>query len=151
MSYTDTISNIGEEINQLISSSKSESSKLTEEERINSFLDRINNVRKDLIGRTEKVKMLDGLFSKLTWFEIQDQEEEELLKNLITKAKSFHDYRIRDFVSIKNSFWKDNICRKEISSYKNALDDFEESFHEVQQIFFDLRKDNEFNDLMNSI
>jgi hypothetical protein len=148
---TTTISNIGQEINQIISSSKSIPSKLTEEEKINRFLDGINNLRTKLVERTEKIKKLDGLFSKLTWYDLKNQEEEDLMKSVISKSISFHSKSIKNFVSLKRNFWKDKICRDEITNYKDTLDDFEESIYEVKEIFFNLRKDSEFNDLMNSL
>lgn len=148
---TTTISNIGQEINQIISSSKSIPSKLTEEEKINHFLDGINNLRAKLVEKTEKIQKLDNLFSKLTWYDVKNQEEEDLMKKVISEALSFHTESIKNFVSLKKSFWKDKICRDEITNYKNTLDDFEDSIYEVKEIFFSLRKDSEFNDLMNSL
>lgn len=146
-----TILNIGQEINQIISSSRSIPAKLTDEERINRFLDSINNFRVKIVDRTEKTQKLDELFSKLTWFDLKNQEEEVLIKDVISKSLSFHSKAIKNYVAIKKAFWKDKICRDEISNYKNSLDDFEESIYEVQEIFFNLRKDDEFNELMNSI
>lgn len=148
---TTTISNIGQEINQIISSSKSIPAKLTEEEKINRFLDGINNLRTKLVERTEKIEKLDELFSQLTWYDLKNQEEEDLMQSVISKSLSFHSKSIKNFLSLKRSFWKDKICRDEITSYKNTLDDFEESIYEVKEIFFNLRKDSEFNDLMNSL
>lgn len=148
---TTTISNIGQEINQIISSSKSMPSKLNEQEKINQFLDGINNLRVKLVERTEKLKKLDELFSELTWFDIQNEGEEELMKKVISTSLSFHSKSIKNFIALKKSFWKDKICRDEISAYKNTLDDLEESIYEVKEIFFKLRKDQEFNDLMNSL
>jgi hypothetical protein len=148
---TATISNIGKEITSIISSSKSIPSRISEQEKINHFLDCINNFKSKLIERSEKIKKLDDLFSKLTWHELNNQEDEQIVKELIKTAIKFHSKSIKNFVALKKSFWKDNICRIEISDYKNTLDDFEESIYEVEQIFFTLRKDDEFQDLMNSL
>lgn len=148
---TTTISNIGQEIDQIISNSKSIPVKFSEEEKINRFLDCINNLRINLIERTEKVQKLDELFSKLTWYELKNQEEEDLMQNVICRSLSFHNKSIQNFVSLKRSFWKNKICRDEITKYKDSLDDFEESIYEVKEIFFKLRKDTEFNDLMSSL
>lgn len=148
---TATISNISKEITSIISSSKSIPSRITEQEKINHFLDCINSFKSKLIERSEKIKKLDDLFSKLTWHELDNQEDEKILKELIDKAIKFHSKSIKNFIALKKSFWKDNICRIEISDYKNTLDDFEESIYEVEQIFFALRKDDEFQDLMNSL
>lgn len=148
---TTTITNIGQEINQIILSSKSIPAKLKEEQKINHFLDSINNFKVKVVEKTEKIKKLGELFSKFTWFDLQNQEEEMLMKDVISKSLSFHSKAIKNYVALKKTFWKENICRAEISQYKNTLDDFEESIYEVQEIFFNLRKDDEFNELMNSL
>lgn len=146
-----TISNIGKEVNQIISSSKSIPVELSNEEKINRFLDGINDFKTKLAHRTAKIQKLDELLSQATWFDIQNKEEEELLKSVIHKSHTFHSKAIRNFVQLKNNLWKDNICRAEITQYKNALDDFEESIYEINEIFFDLRKDHDFNKLIDSI
>ena len=43
------------------------------------------------------------------------------------------------------------MARKEISAFKDALDDFEESLFELDQIFFELRQDSEFRDIVRKI
>ena len=148
---TTTISHIGQEINQIISRSKSISTKLSDKEKVNRFLDGINSFRSKLTERTENIRKLDELFSELTWFDLQNQEEEELLKNVISESVAFHSKAIKNFVTLKKAFWNYKICREEISNYKNILDDLEESIFEVKEIFFTLRKDDEFNELMNSL
>lgn len=148
---TSTISNIGTEINTIISNSKKINSRISEQEKINKFLDHISNLRTKIVDRTNKLKDLDDLFTQITWLEVKNQEEEELLKQVIEKGKIFHSKLIRNYAAMKKNLWQDNICRTEIEDYKDALDDFEDSVFEVEQIFFSLRKDNEFNDLVNSL
>lgn len=148
---TSTITNIGQELDQIISNSKSISPELSEEDKVNRFLDGINSFRAKLVERTEKIQKLDKLFSQLTWYDLQNEEEEEVMKNVLSKSLSFHAKSIKNFVAIRKNFWNIKICRDEISDYKNTLDDFEESIYEVEDILFKLRKDDEFNDLMNSL
>lgn len=148
---TTTISNIGQEITEIILSNRSIPEGLTEQEKINRFLDGINTFKSKLIERTEKLRKLDDLFSKLTWYDLQNQEEEKIFKKVIAKSLNFHSKSIKNFATLKKDFWKDNICRTEISEYKKALDNFEESIYEVEEIFFKFRKDDEFNDLINSL
>ena len=57
----------------------------------------------------------------------------------------------KNYVNLKNSLWQSNICREEITCYKNILDDIEDSVFEIEQIFFSLRTDEEFNNLLKSI
>jgi len=147
---TSTISNIGTEITTIISSSKSINSKISEEERINKCLDHINLLKTKIVDRTNKLENLDDLLTQITWLEVEDQEEEKLLREVIEKAKKFHSKLIRNYATMKKDLWQKNICREEIENYKYALDDFEDSVFEVEEIFFYLRKDDEFNDLINS-
>lgn len=146
-----TISNIGSEITGLIIRSKKLPQKISEEERMNNFLDSILRLKKKITKQTNGLKKLDSLFTELTWYDITNIEEEILLKDVIAKAKGLHSKYIRNYASMKKGLWQENICRLEISEFKDALDDFEESIYEVEEIFFTLRKDDEFNELMNSL
>tara|TARA_B100000315_G_C14441899_1_gene525092 strand:- start:474 stop:920 length:447 start_codon:yes stop_codon:yes gene_type:complete len=147
---TTTISNIGNEIENIISKSKNINPKISEQERINKFLDTINNLRDRIIDRTSKLEELDDLFTRLTWLNIEDKKEEDLLKQVIDRAKKFHSRLIRNYANLKRNLWKENICRNELENYKYSIEDFEDSIFEVEEIFFSLRKDEEFNDLVNS-
>jgi len=146
-----TISEIGLEISGIISGSKPLPRKLSEQDKINKFLDSINNIKKKVSQQTERIEELDRLFSELTWLDLQNPEEEKLLREVIEKAKSFHFKSIRDFAEMKKGLWQDKIARMEITNFKEALDDFEDSVFEVEHIFFILRKDDEFNELTNSL
>lgn len=146
---TATISNIGNEIEEIISKNRSYKPQISEEALMNKFLDSINKLRNYLIDRSEKINELDELFSKLTWLDVQDESEEVLLSNLITKAKKYHSKLIRNYAEIKKSIGLKGICKEEIQNYKSSIDDFEDSIFEVEQIFFVLRKDDEFNNLVN--
>lgn len=145
-----TISNIGTEISSIISKNNI-IDKITEQERIDNFLDTINRIKSKLLVRIEKNKKLDSLFSQITWLNIESNEDEILLKKVIEKAKKYHNNSLKDYAYLNSMLTKKNICKKEISDYKVSLDDFEDTVIEVEQIFFSLRNDQEFNDLLNSI
>jgi len=145
-----TISNIGTEISLIISKTSSVST-ISEQERINNFLDSINKLKVSLNNRVEKLKQIDSLFAQLTWVDIKSKEDEELIKKIIIDSKKFHSKLLRNYVNLKNSLWQSNICREEITCYKNILDDIEDSVFEIEQIFFSLRTDEEFNNLLKSI
>ena len=97
---TTTISNIGNEIENIISKSKNINPKISEQERINKFLDTINNLRDRIIDRTSKLEELDDLFTRLTWLNIEDKKEEDLLKQVIDRAKKFHSRLIRNYANL---------------------------------------------------
>jgi hypothetical protein len=145
-----TISNIGTEINSIISKTNV-IAPLSNQERIDKFLDGINTIRAKLVNQTERLKKLDHLFTQVTWLDISNAEEEKLLKDVIAKSKRYHSKSIQNFATLKTTLWQKNICRSEIIAYKESLDDFEDTIFEVEQIFFSLRNDQELNDLLNSI
>ena len=82
-----TISNIGTEISLIISKTSSVST-ISEQERINNFLDSINKLKVSLNNRVEKLKQIDSLFAQLTWVEIKSKEDEELIKKIIIDSIS---------------------------------------------------------------
>lgn len=147
---TSTISNIGTEITSIISKTNSIPT-ISEEERVNNFLDSINKLKKKLANRIEKIKKIEKLLTHITWLDLQNKEEEQLLKKVIIDSKKFHKKLLGNYVDLKTSLWQKNICRNEITDYKNIIDDFEDSVFEVEQIFFSLRNDEEFNNLLKSI
>lgn len=145
-----TISNIGTEISLIISKTSNVST-ISEQERINNFLDSINKLKINLNNRVEKLQKIDSLFTQLTWVDIESKEDEELIKKIIRDSKKFHSKLLRNYIDLKKSLWQSNICRKEISDYKDILDDIEDSIFEIEQIFFSLRNDEEFNSLLKSL
>jgi DNA mismatch repair ATPase MutS len=145
-----TISDIGTEISLIISKTSSIAT-ISEQEKINNFLDSINRIKKSLEGRVEKLKQIEKLFTQLTWVDIKNKQDEELINIIIIKSKKFHSKLLRNYVNLKTSLWQSNICRKEITDYKNILDDIEDSIFEIEQIFFSLRNDDEFNELLKSL
>lgn len=146
-----TISNIGSEITGIITLNRKTPQKITEAERVNDFLDSILIKKRQISKQTDVFKKLDSLFTDLTWYDAKNEEEEGLVRDVISKVKKYHSKFIRSYVLLKKGFWQDNICREEISELKEALDDFEDSIYEVEEIFFTLRKDDEFSNLVNSL
>jgi len=147
---TGTIINIGTEINNIISATK-DIPKISEQEKIDKFLDDLNLVKSKLTERTEKINQLESLFTKITWLDLKNKEEEELLKKIISRSKYFYSRSIKHVVALKIKYWRKNLHRSEIKSYQDALEIFEETVLEVEEIFFSLRKDDEFNNLLNSL
>lgn len=145
-----SIANIGTEINSIISKTK-EIPKISEQEKINNFLDSFNAFKTKLSDRVEKIKQLEKLFTDITWLDLKNQEEEELLKDVIHRSKLFYSKSIKDVAYLRTKYWRKNMFRSEITEYQICLEDFEDTIFEVEEIFFSLRKDDEFNDLTNSL
>jgi len=142
---------IGKQICEVITHDKIITPKISEQERVNRLLDAINLTRLKITKMTSKLTNLDELFTKLSWLNIVNSEEEILIKKVIIQAKKHHSSSLKNYILLKKTLSKDGICKIEIDNYKNAIDDFEDTVLEIEQIFFKLRKDNEFNSLLNSI
>ncbi|HAT76313.1 MAG TPA: hypothetical protein DCS19_05590 [Flavobacterium sp.] len=142
---------LGKQICEVITHDKIITPKISEQERVNRLLDAINSTRTKINKMSSNVSKLDELFTKLSWLELANSEEEILIKKVIAQAKKYHTNSLKNYILLKNTLFKDGICKIEIEDYKNALDDFEDTVLEIEQIFFVLRKDDEFNSLLNSI
>jgi hypothetical protein len=142
---------IGKQICEVITHDKIVTPKISEQERVNRLLDTINLTRSKITKMSSNLSNLDELFTKLSWLDITNSEEETLIKKVIVQAKKYHSNSLKNYILLKNTLSKDGICKIEIDNYKNAIDDFEDTVLEIEQIFFTLRKDDEFNSLLKSI
>lgn len=142
---------IGKQISEVISHDKIVTPRISEQEKVNRFLDTINSTRIKIVKMTSNLNHLEELFTKLSWLDIQNSEEELLVKKVITQAKKYHSSSIKNYILLKKTLWNEGICKIEIDNYKDSMDDFEDTVLEIEQIFFVLRKDDEFNDIIDSI
>jgi len=140
---------INKKVNRILTQESKITNDLSEDEKINHFLDSILDFKKSLTRRTEKLRYIDELLSQVTWVEQEiTADDEKMLKKLFGKVDEFHKKAIVYFANMRTIFWKHKIARQELSDFKVALDDIEESTLEVRQILFDIRKDDDFmNDL----
>ena len=145
-----TLTNITSEISNIISSNKSVIPTISEEERINRFLDSINSLKERLISRNEGIIELEKLFVSMTWIDITVEKDKILLEKVFKSADRFIKKSFSENVRLRRSFWKDNICRAEISQYQIILENLEETVHEVKQVF-SLREDNTYNKMLNDL
>jgi hypothetical protein len=148
---TDTILGIKNEVDSILTKESRAVSVMSKEEITDRFLDSIIDLRKSLKASTDGLVKVDELISKVTWLEGMGAEEEETLTDLIDGGLQAHRVMLLNYVKLKRAFWRENIAKKEIAAFKEALDNFEESLFELDQIFFELRKDNGFNELVGSI
>jgi len=147
---TTTLSNITNEIITIISKNNSSIPKITEEQRINAFLDSINRLKKRLITRNNKINELEKLYVKITWQDITNNTEQELLDKVIESSENFIKKSFVNVAKLRRNFWKDNICRLEIKQYQTELENLEDTVGEVKQIF-SLRKDEDYLNLLNDL
>lgn len=147
----DTIIGIKHEVDNILSKESRAVSVLSKEEITDRFLDSINDLRKSLRASTAGLVKVDELLSKLTWLEGADANDDDTIEELIDSGLQAHRILLLNYVKLRRTFWQENIAKKEIAAFKDALDNFEETLFELNQIFFELRKDEDFNEQVASV
>ena len=146
---SEAVLEINKKVNRILTTESRITNELSEEEKINQFLDSILDFKKSMSKRTDKLRHVDELLCELTWVEQEmSDEDEKMLKKLFDKIDTFHQKAIRFYADMRKIFWKHKIAHQEIREFKEALDDIEEYNLELRQILFEIRKDDAFmNDL----
>lgn len=147
---TDTIIGIKNEVDSILSKESRAVSVLSKEEITDRFLDSINALRKSLRVSTAGLVKVDELLSKVTWLDAAEVDD-ETLESLIDSGLQAHRILLLNYVRLRRAFWQENIAKKELAAFKDALDNFEETLFELNQIFFELRKDEDFNEQVASV
>lgn len=147
---TATLSNITNKISTLISSSDSSIPELSDEQKMNLFLDSINELRTSLNNRSGKIAELEKQFVKITWLDIDKSDELKSLNEIFVLAEGFVNKTFSHIAGLRRKFWQKKICREEIKKYQSELELLEETIQEVKQIF-SLRQDDEYSKLLNDL
>jgi hypothetical protein len=105
------------------------------EEKINSFLDAILDFKGMLEEKTTKILKLADKLEEITWVTIDDNECLMLLNDLIAQSKDLHSTLIRNYTHFAALKTK-GIAKEEVKEYKAAIDDFKESFSDLESLFF---------------
>jgi hypothetical protein len=122
----------------------------SDQERINHFLDSILDFKKYLKEKTNKLNNFNIRIEKITWQNEIDDDDLMLLNDLISVAKDLHSTLFRLYASW-NLFRKKGIAKVEIKEFKEAVDDFKESYTDLESVFFFLPNDIEFSETTKSL
>lgn len=114
---------------------KEKQSPLLDEEQMNGFLDAILEFKKDLSEKTKNIYDFNDRIEKLTWLNDLDQECLMVANDLISAAKDLSSSLVRQYVSM-NIIRSKNIARDEIKDFKNSIDEFKESYMDLESILF---------------
>lgn len=127
---------INETFNQVRENSFEEKIHLTEEARINKFLDNILDFRKLLSGKVEKIGDLNGKLESITWLDDNiDEECLKLINDLIAVTKDYHSSLIRQYISM-NKIRQRGIAKDETKAFKAAIDDLKDISNDLESVFF---------------
>lgn len=114
---------------------KEKKNPLVDEDRVNKFLDAINDFKNSLKHQTTRIYGVNEDIEQLTW--LGDLNDECLMKinDLISSAKDLHSTLIRQYISM-NILRKKGIAKDVIKDYKNAVDELKESYQDLESVFF---------------
>jgi hypothetical protein len=118
-------------------------SPLLYEEKVNAFLDIIIELKIILVEKALIINNINERIEKLTWFNDLDEDCLMLINDLISSAKDLRSSLIRQYVSM-NLLRKKGIAKEEIRNFKNAIDDLQETYEDLESVFFYLPKMKEF-------
>lgn len=126
---------IREAVEQVRNTSFQEKKNIVTEERINSFLDTILDLKMDLEKRTEILANINSSFEKITWFTDINSSDLMLVNDLISSAKDLYTTLLRQYVRY-SSLRSKGIAKAEIKNYKSAIDHLKESYSDLESVFF---------------
>lgn len=116
----------------------------SEEEVINTFLDRINEFKAELRKNSKRIDAISEQIEALSW-KITKPNEATLkeINHLIVLAKNLKGTLIKKYVSF-NYFRSQGIAKDEIAAFKNTIDLLTESYSDLDSIFFSFHQNNDF-------
>lgn len=121
-----------------------EKKELSEEDKVNEFLDVLSEVRNDITEKTSKLEDIIENFEKLSWFkgELDDSVKVKCNK-VIASSRELSRILIRRYAFFKKNLPKGTF-KKEIRDFKDAIDSFKEIVNVFETIFFELPNINSF-------
>lgn len=108
---------------------------LYDEEKVNTFLDAIIELKNSLDKKNNTINDLIEKIEKLTWYDNLDNDCLMLINDLISSIKDLHSTLIRQYISLDNIRSK-GIAKEEIKEFKLAIDDLKETYQDLESVFF---------------
>jgi polyribonucleotide nucleotidyltransferase len=125
---------------------KEKKSPILEEERINSFLDTLNDFKNDLKEKTLKIYEINEKIEEITWFNDLDEECLMKLNDIISSAKDLRSSLVRQYISM-NFLRKRGVAKEVIREFKFSIDELKESYEDLESVFFFLPEMPEFKEI----
>ena len=108
---------------------------LSKQQVIDSFLDRILDLKEKLTTKSKKIEKIVVMLEGITWYNNVDEEGLKLINEIISLSKDLHSTLIRFYIDL-NYFIKKNIAKEEIKNLKIAIDDLKEITQDLESVFF---------------
>ena len=148
---SETLVDIRTKVDKILKEESKTITRLSEQEMIDEFLDSISSLKRTLRKSTKALRSADEFLSSITWLDDSETKNDKELAEIIDGGLAGHRILIMNYVKMRRTLWQDNVAKKELADFKDAIDDFEETLFELNQIFFELRKDEEFNELVDKV
>ena len=148
---SETLVDIRTKVDKILKEESKSITRLSEQEIIDEFLDSINSLKRILRKSTKALRSADESLSSITWLDDSETKNDKELAEIIDGGLAGHRILIMSYVKMRRTLWQDNVAKKELADFKDAIDDFEATLFELNQIFFELRKDEEFNELVDKV
>lgn len=126
---------------------------LSEEDRVNKFLDAINSVKSRISDKTSSLEELIENYEEFSHINngILENDVKELLLDLLGRSRVLHSFLVRDYVTYNNVLRPNNILKSDLNEYKSSIDDFKETLEDITDIFFSLNYDSDFQSISQQI
>ncbi len=124
---------------------------LSENEKNNLLLDKILEVKEKINKKVSTLDVLVEKIERITWYDNFTDDDLKKISAIIDLSTILRNLWKIEYAKINKSLNQHNIAKKEIKDFKNALDDFEETYLDLGQVVFSLPNDIEFSDLTKKI
>lgn len=124
---------------------KEKKSPILEEERINTFLDTLNDFKNELKEKTLRIYEINEKIEEITWFNDLDEECLMKLNDIISSAKDLRTSLVRQYISM-NFLRKRGVAKEVIREFKFSIDELKESYEDLESVFFFLPEMPEFKE-----
>ncbi len=118
---------------------------VSDENKMNTLLDAILDLKKMISHKTEIIEELITELESITWIDESGKNELMLINDIVSSLKDFRSTLIRFYVSM-NFIREKGIAKTEINQFKNAIDDLKEMTNDLESRFFILPSMPEFQE-----
>ena len=108
---------------------------LHSEEIVNTFLDKILELKRILDKKTQSITKLNIQLEELTWFSDLDDECLMKINEIISLCNDLHSSLLKFYIGL-NPFIKKGIVKTEIKALKESISDLKEMTQDVESRFF---------------
>lgn len=118
----------------------------SESKSIDEFLDSINDFKDILERKIKEIELINHLLERLTWIETEINKENLIKINGILEICKGVNLNFQDEAQKISRAELDKFCPEIITKFNSQVEILEESIHDVEMIFFNLRQDKKFKD-----